>query len=122
MGLAQQAVEEIPGGLAAGGAQPQIGGVLAAEDGKARLAQALAQAPRIFHVVGNLRFGLPTAFGAEHGGGGALHDVGDAVELRRLPPRPEIAQRNEVARRCAAFAGGRHHAIGAAQAGETRAL
>jgi len=72
LGLAEQAVKEIPGGLCVRGAQPQIGRVLAAEDGKARFAQSLAQSPRVFYVVGDLRFGLLAAFGAEHCSGGAL--------------------------------------------------
>ena len=66
------------------------------------------QRPGVAHVVGDLLEGLFAALRREDGGGGALHDVGDAVELGGVPARPHRVQRHALT---GATAGGERAAL-----------
>ena len=60
--------------------------------------EPFADDPRIPQVVIREPARLLLALRGVHGGRGALHGVGDAVELRRLPAAPQLVERVGVAR------------------------
>src|SRR5215510_1376984 len=97
VGLGEQPVEEVPGAEARRRLDPDVRRVLAAIDLVAGRAEAVADDARVLHVEVDRRSDFLAPLVGVAGGGAALDDVGDAVELGGLPAEPERVEARGLA-------------------------
>src|SRR5262245_60242534 len=120
VGLGEQPIEEVPGAEAGRCLDPDVRGVLPAVDLIARRAEPVADDARVLHVKVDRCADFLAPLVGVAGGGAALDDVRDAVELGGLPPEPERMQAGRLAAGGTSLELFRHDGERAACAGEPR--
>ena len=111
VGVLEQPVKKLPAAHLVGAAQPDVGAVLAAAVPDTGLVQRCRNDSGVGAVVVEVLLDLLHALVGKDGLGTALHNIGNAVELRSLAAQPHLVQ-------LAAGQRLRHDGVAAARAGE----
>ncbi len=122
VGLVEEAVEDLPGGEAGGGFDPDIGGVGAAEDLEAGSAGSFDEDAGVAHIVVDEGADLLASAGGIECFGSALDEVADAVEFGARTSEPEGVQAARGAVEGGGLEGFGDDGEGAAQASEAADL
>lgn len=88
----EQLIEEVPAGHAAGGLEPDVGGIDAAENGDTGFLQTFTDDAGVLHVVVDDLLGLLPAFIAVNCSSSPLYRIGSTIELGGGAAQPEAIE------------------------------